>query len=44
MLGGLVHAPKENLNLTSLYIDGIPGHFGMIFINQMHFNIAWFTT
>ena len=40
---GSGECPQENFE-SYFFVDGILGHFGMIFINQMHFNIAWFTT
>ena len=39
MLGGSRLAPQENFE-SYFFVDGILGHFGMIFISQMHFNIA----
>ena len=43
MLVDLGSCPQENFEF-SFFSDVILGNFGMIFNNEMHFNIALFTT
>ena len=39
MLGGSGGMPPQENFESYFFVDGILGHFEMIFINEMHFNI-----